>query len=63
MGAMKGLAEEFILEAEEKGAKVEDLITDFAKDYGIDAVDLYVVVRELMDEDEEKCEKIDKLLD
>ena len=63
MGVTKKLAEEFILEAEETGVPVEDLIGDFAKEWDVDAVDLYVVVRDLKEEDEKKCEKIDKLLE
>ena len=67
MGAMKSLAEELILEAEERGIKIEnlieDLIKDFAENYGVDATDLSLTVKDLIAEDEKKCEKIDKLLE
>ena len=62
MGAMKKLAEEFILEAEETGINVKELLSDFSKDWDIDVTNLYSVVQDLQEEDEKKCKKIDKLL-
>ena len=62
MGAMKKLAEEFILEAEETGIDVKELLSDFSKDWDIDVTNLYSVVQDLKEEDERKCENIDKLL-
>jgi len=62
MGAMKKLAEEFILEAEETGIDVKELLSDFSKDWDIDVTNLYSVVQDLQEEDEKKCKKIDKLL-
>ena len=62
MGAMKKLAEEFILEAEATGTDVKELIADFAKDWDIDGSKIYATVQKLQEEDERKCEMIDKLL-
>ena len=62
MGAMKKLAEEFILEAEETGIDVKELLSDFSKDWDIDVTNLYSVIQDLKEEDEKKCKKIDKLL-
>jgi len=62
MGAMKKLAEEFILEAEETGIDVKELLSDFSKDWDIDVTNLYSVVQDLKEEDMRRCEKIDKLL-
>ena len=61
--SMKELAKDFILEAEDAEIPVEDLIGDFAKECDVDAIDLYVAVRDLKEEDEKKCQKIDKLID
>ena len=62
MGTMKKLAEKFILEAEETGIDVKELLSDFSKDWDIDVTNLYSVVQDLKEEDERKCENIDKLL-
>lgn len=62
MGAMKKLAEEFILEAEETGINVKELIADFAKEWEIDGSKIYAAVQDLQEEDKRKCEMIDKLL-
>jgi len=62
MGAMKKLAEEFILEAEETGIDVKELLSDFSKDWDIDVTNLYSVVQDLKEEDVRRCEKIDKLM-
>ena len=62
MRAMKKLAEEFILEAEETGIDVKELLSDFSKDWDIDVTNLYSVVQDLKEEDVRRCEKIDKLM-
>jgi len=62
MGAMKKLAEEFILEAEETGTDVEELIADFAKEWEIDGSKIYAAVQKLQEEDKWKGEMIDKLM-
>jgi len=62
MGAMKKLAEEFILEAEETGTDVKELIADFAKEWDIDGSKIYAAVQDLKKEDKWKGEMIDRLL-
>ena len=62
MGAMKKLAEEFILEAEETGTDVKELIADFAREWEIDGSKIYAAVQKLQEEDERKGEMIDRLL-
>ena len=46
---MKKLAEEFILEAEETGTGVKELIADFAKEWEIDGRKIYAAVQELQE--------------